>query len=190
MKQLATLSLALLFTLFFGCQQQQQQPPMDMAEMMKPPPRPAELDRLQPLVGQWETTMEMKDPSGKVTAAKGSSTSGWEADKRILLERFEGSMNNEKMSGLAIWSYNTKTGKYQMFWTDSHGNESHGTGTYDEATKTWRMQSTAHNHQKGTKFKEEGTMRFIDPNTMEWSSTAKLPGGATMEMKGTSKRKS
>jgi len=118
-----------------------------------------------------------------------SGIDAWAADKRVVLERFEGTMSNERMSGVAIWTYDAKAGNYQSFWTDSHGSQAHGTGTYDEASRIWTMRSVTRNPQKGSKFAEEGTLRFTDPNTMEWTRTAKVGGKVVMEMKGVSKRK-
>lgn len=189
MKRMANLSAALLAISLFlvGCQQQPSQP-VDMSEAMKPPPRPAELDRLNSFVGSWEGTMEMKDQSGNVTKGTVKSTSTWEADKRAVLERIEGSMNNERMSGVGLWTYDAKTKQYKAFWTDSHGNESHSTSTYDEATKTWHLKSSGRNPQKGMKMTEEATLRFTDANTAEWQSTMRV-GEAVMEMKGVNKRK-
>ena len=183
-----SLAICMLSTLITGCQQSQSQP-MNPADMGKPAPRPAELDRLNAFIGSWEGTMEVKDPSGKITKGTGRSTSTWEAEKRVALERFEGTMGEEHMSGVGLWSYDTKSGNYQMFWTDSYGNQAHGTGTYDEASKVWHMRSTMENPQKGTKMKEEATLKFTDPNTMEYASTMTVGGKVVMEMSGTSKRK-
>jgi hypothetical protein len=134
--------------------------------------------------------MEMKDPSGKVSTGKGSSTFTWEAEKWLAVERVSGTMpEGGPMSGISVWSYDPKAGNYPVFWSDNWGNMSHGVATYDEATKSWTMHSMSQNPHMGMKMKDDGTMRAVDANTIEWSGSSTVGGQKVMEMKGTSKRK-
>ena len=74
--------LAFLAGGLVGCQQ----PKMDMAEMMKPPPRPVELDQLNSFVGTWEGTWEMTmKGADKPITGKGTDTFAWDADKWVMV---------------------------------------------------------------------------------------------------------
>jgi hypothetical protein len=171
-----------------GCEQ----PKTDMAQM-KAPPRPVELDRLNDLVGRWEGTAEMTAAgSDKTTSGKFIDTIAWEADNRLLLERMEGTMGEgDKMSGLGIWSWDSKTKKYRTWWFDSQGSVTTATGVYNEETKSWNMTSEGRCPVTGQKQVGEGTMKMTDKSTIQWSEVQydgwKLK--KQMEMKGTLRRK-
>ena len=175
----------LLVHLSAGCRQTQD---MDMAEIMKPAPRRAELDRLDAFLGQWDWTTEVKDPSGKVIPGTGASVVTWEADKRVLVEKYEGKVGEDRASFVAIWTYDPKTGVYPVFVADSQGNRSHGTITYDEATKSWNVRVTM-NLSGGEKMDDEETLHFSDPKTMEWRSRVRAGGKTMIEIKGVARRK-
>ena len=93
--------LALLAGGLAGCQQ----PKMDLAEMMKPPPRPAELDQLNMFVGTWEGTFEMTMPGvDKPLTGIGTDTYAWDAEKWVLTGHTDGMMGKHKMAGTALWT--------------------------------------------------------------------------------------
>lgn len=173
-----------------GCQQG---PPkgMSMEDMMKPPPRPVELDKLETFVGSWEGTSECKMMgSDEVMAGHGSSTASWDCDRRVVLEHWDADMGKgDKMHGIGIWTWDPKANKYRNYWFDNLGSTGSGTSTYNEGTLTWHMKT------KGTgpmgETVGEGTVKMRDNNSMEWTfsewnawKTQKI-----MEMKGTSRRK-
>jgi hypothetical protein len=169
-----------------GCQQ----PKMDMAEMMKPPPRPTELDQLDPLVGRWEGTAEMRIAGmDKPMTFHGTSTTAWEADRWALVERSEGTMEEGgKYAGLGTWSWDSKARVFRQTWIDNHGGSGSGTATYDASTKTWHMKARSSGPRGSTV--GEGTVKLSDSNTMEWNWTEwdSLKLRKMMEMHGTSKR--
>ena len=180
---------ALCFVLS-GCAEKQGQ--MNMADM-KPPPRPAELDKLEQMIGTWDETMEIHMAgSDQVMKGKGTSTVGWEADKWVMLERGEFSMadTGEKEYGLGIWRFDTKSKEFHTFWTMSGGEMMHGEATFDDATKTWKMESSGTNQMFG-KIRSEGTAKLVDKNTMEWKMTMwnAWKTKKLMEMTGTGKRR-
>lgn len=162
-----------------GCAEQK----CDMADMMKAPPRPAELDQLDMMVGKWESTAECKMAgSDKPMTCKSSSVAGWECDRRALVERMEGTMGDQKMSGIGVWMWNPESRNFSTWWFDSTGRNDKGTATFDAATKTWTMKSAT----------GQGTARMAASDTMDWSfkeTTGGLFPQPVMEMKGTSKRK-
>lgn len=172
-----------------GCQQG---PPkgMSMEDMMKPPPRAAELDRLESLVGNWEGTGECKmGGSNETIATRGSNTVRWDCEKRVLVEHWEGEMGEgNKMRGIGIWTWDPEVKKYRMWWFDNFGGTGEGLATYNDSTRTWTMQAKSKSPMGKTAGK--GTVKMVDNNTMnytweEWNSwkTQKM-----MEMNGTSKR--
>ncbi len=179
---------ASLMALASGCQQ----PKMDMAEMMKPPPRPAELDRLEPFVGKWTGTAEMKMMgSDKPMKSTGASTFAWECDKRALVEHFEGTMGEDaKMTGLNVWTWDASAKKYRNDMFDCFGNAMTFNATYDEASKTWHAKGKHRCPMTGEMLNSEGTMKLIDNNTMEWRWTEwnSWKTKKYMEMSGTSRR--
>lgn len=164
-------------SLLVGCQSAQ---PMDMSQM-KPPPRAPELSKLDPMVGNWESSGEMKmEGMDKPMSWKGTSHTGWEADGRILMERMDGTMGGDKYSGVGIWTWDDKAKLFRTWWFGSMGEVEQGTAMFDESAKLWRMKSA----------KGEGTAKPMG-DTVEWSF-AETSGGLfpkkTMEMKGIGKR--
>jgi hypothetical protein len=180
---------AVVAAMLIGCQQ----PQVDMAEMVKAPPRPAELDRLDMLVGAWEGTAEMKVVgSDEVVTSKGVETISWDADKWVLLSHFQYAMgDDEEMKGLEIWTWDAKAGKYRIWSFDNSGYCESGTATYDEETRTWHFKGKSRSTVTGESFVGKGSAQMVDDNTQEWNYTIwdgwKLR--KLMEFKGTSRRK-
>ena len=180
--------LALLTMGTGGCEQ-----PKAGLGQMKAQPRPVELDRLNDFVGRWEGTAEMTtSESNQTISGKFVDTIGWEADNRLLVERVEGTMGeSDKMAALGVWSWDSKIRKFRIWWFNSDGSVSTGTGVYDEAAKSWDMTAEGRCPVTGQKWVGEGTMKMADKNTMQWSEVQydswKLK--RQMENKGTLHRK-
>jgi hypothetical protein len=178
---------ALLTVVLVGCQQP------SMEDMMKPPQRPAELDHLNMFVGQWDGSGEMTMPGAdKPMTSKGHSNVRWAADGWALIEEYEETMGDGGTTkGLALWTWDPKGKKFHTIWLSSHGELSHGTAKYDAATRTWQMHGEDNNPYTGMRSIGEGTARFTDDNTMEWSYTAYGPWKMKklFEMKGASHKK-
>jgi hypothetical protein len=162
-------------------------------EAMARPQRPAELDRLNMMLGTWETTAEMKmEGNDEVMKGTGQGTATWECDGWCLVERGTYDMGGDmgKMQGISIWTWDAKAKKYRTFWVDSMGSADVGTGTYDEKTKTWKMSGTSRTPMG--KAKTHGTAKVVDDKTMEWTFSQRVgPFGMfkMMDMKGTSRKK-
>lgn len=186
-RSLSLAALALVAAV--GCQ-----PKMTMEDMKAHrPQRPAELDALNAFVGTWQgtgtCTMLMVDGKPEI-ATSGTSTTQWEADGWYLVERSTYEMGElGTMQGIGIWTYDAKDKEYEMDWYDTMGGTGEGEAKRNPDTGVWTMKSqsdSAHGKSYG-----EGTVKFIDDNTMEW--TWKEWGDALhmmpiMEMKGTSTR--
>jgi hypothetical protein len=182
----SVLTAAAALTLLAGCQSQNGKM---TADAMKPPPRPPELDKLQAFVGKWEDHGE-GTAMGQTVKFSGTATMNWEVDGRVLLGRGEGTMGDMKMQSLEMWTWDPKAKKYMTVWMQNSGEVSHGTATYDEATRTWKMQGKGRNMNTGTATCGEGKIKMIDNNTMEWTFT-EWDGWKTKKLfegKGTSKR--
>jgi hypothetical protein len=181
---LATMMLATLV----GCQQ----PKTDLSEMMKPPERPAELDRLEMFVGTWKGVAEMSVPgSDEVMTSKGVETMGWDADKWLLVSHFEyGAEGESPTRGVAIWTWDPRAGKYRVWTFDNHGYCEEGSATYDEDTGIWRFKTKSRSQVTGREFSGEGKLKMADDSTMDWDWTVwdgwKLR--KLFEMKGTTRR--
>lgn len=162
------LSVALISvpTFLAGCAE-----PAGKMEGGGPPPRPAELDRLDMLVGTWEGTAEMSVPGvDEPTTSKIVTTTKWELDKRFLVDHFEGDMGEEgKFEGVGVWTWDPKAKEYRNWWFDSLGSFSHGTTKYDEETRTLHMRWEGTNSMTGKPSYGDGTSKFIDDNTQQWT---------------------
>jgi hypothetical protein len=181
--------IALMAVVFVGCQQ----PKIDMSEMMKAPARPAELDHLEMLVGRWEGDAEMKVVGcDEVMTGEGVETVSWDADKWLLVSHFEYKMGDgDPMKGIGITRWDPKAKKYCGWSADNFGYTSIGSGTYDEATRTWHFKGKSHNPMTGEKSVGEGKAVMVDDDTQEWTWTEWDPWKLRklMELKGTSHRK-
>ncbi len=179
--------LAILAIALGGCQKP------NFEEMMKQPPRPAELDQLNAFVGTWEGNWEMTMMgSDQPKTSKGTDQFAWDADKWVLTERMEGTMDNNKMVGTGLWTWNPQRKLFQYYSADNYGMIMTGTGRYDAATKTWHMKGQSQDTRHGQRSVGEGTLKLVDPNTMEWHWTewdSCLHLMKFMEMKGTSHKK-
>lgn len=187
-----TLSLALglltALALTAGCQQ----PAHDM--QAGPPPRPAELDRLESWAGTWTGTGEctIHTPEGPQKCnVTGTEYATWTCDKRFLMSNCEYDMGGEigKMTGISMVTWDAKGGKYRSWWFDSMGTCAEGTMSFDEKNNCWTMKSKGHNPMTGEPTCGEGSFKVsADGRSMEWTMTEwdswKLK--KSMEMKGTS----
>ncbi len=157
-----------------------------MKEQM--PKRPAELDRLNAFVGKWQFTGEchlaVLDQPIKST---GTAQYEWAGDRWYLVGR--GTSTMEQLGAtqmLESWAYDAHDKKYRSTWVDSMGMMGIGESTYSEKDKTWRMTATSYGFMGKSSIK--GTLRFPDPDTMEWTMAEHMGLMKTMEMKGTGKR--
>ena len=182
-------AVALLAIGLTGCQQP------NFSEMMAPPERPVELDRLAMFVGQWEGTCEgTMTGCEEAMKSKGTSEAKWDADRWVLVERMEYTMgegkDETKMAGICVWSWDARAKKYRMNCYDNFGTCGTGMATYDEDTRTWHMTNKGR-YADGTAVVGEGTTVMVDENTMEWNYTEWDSWKLTkfMEMEGTIHRR-
>jgi hypothetical protein len=133
------------------------------------PPRAPELDRLDRLVGDWDTVGEVRmavlDETLQTT---GRSSAQWMLDKRFLREDAELDMGAlGRVTGTSIWSYEPGANKYHMWWFDSLGETSHAVITFNHRTDTWHMRTRGRKYGYATSGR--GTLRHVDDDTLEWT---------------------
>lgn len=187
---MTTLMLGAGLLAIAGCEQKK----MSMAEfkeMMKAPPRAPELDRLDAFVGTWhsETQMEMEGAEEPMTM-QGVESAEWGIDNRYLVQNMEYGTDENPMTGHSLWTWDEDAGVYRNWWFDSHGQTGEGTSRYDEEEGVWYMKTKGRNMSNGMKTVGEGTMKFIDDDTIEWtwSEWDSMRLVKFMEMSGVSRR--
>ncbi len=188
-KTMSYLAAACSLALILGCQQ----PAGDMMAE-GPPPRPAELDQLNDWAGTWNGTGEMimHTPKGeqKMTTT-GKETAKWVCDNRVLMSEMEYDMGDMgKMTGISIATYDKNSKKFRSYWFDSMGTVGHGEMWKDPSTGMWMMKTKGTDPMSGDATSGKGTVKMLDPNTMEWTFTEYDGWGFNkkVEMKGTSRK--
>lgn len=177
--------LSVLGALLSGCM-----PKMDLETMKQMrPKKPAELDKLNRLVGKWEFTGTCKmaglDQELKST---GTNETKWDGDGWYLVNHGTFTMGDMgTFKGAEAWSWDAQAKKFRTFWIDDWGGNGTGWATpcknadgfcVDARTRGPFGESTA-----------QGCMHFVDNDTIEWCWKEKSGLMTTMEMSGTSKRK-
>ena len=165
--QMMTLGLvSMCMVVLVGCQPSEE----EMATMFDQPTRPVELDRLEGWVGTWKADVEVQMPgSDEVITSTGQNTFKWAGDKWMLAENWEHQMGeNSTMKGVSLiwWDNNSK--KYRMSFTDNYGGHGRASMTYNEETGVWKIKGKAKEGKTGSKTVNKGTMKFVNPSTIEW----------------------
>ncbi len=174
----------LLFT--FGCI-----PKMSVEQIREfQPERPAELERLNMFLGEWETTgtIEMAFLEAPI-ATSGRNKAEWTLDGYVLEDRADLDMGPfGRVKGKTLWAWDPALGKYRMWWFDTMGETSDVVATFNERTNTWRMKAKGQKYGRHTS--GSGTIRRIDENTLEWTWNEASASGLIRfaKMRGTSRR--
>lgn len=163
----------------------------DMDEMMMKPDRPAEYAELDKFLGNWESFGELRmagadDPM----LMAGESTVRSVADGWVLVEDFQGRMNDKEVKGIYVWWYDKAAKRYKAFGVDDYGYVM----TMDCARRTkdgvWKCTSKMRDTTKGHTLSARGTMRWTDANTAEWEMKGYVFGiFKVMEMSGTMRKR-
>lgn len=172
-------------SLLAGCAEQK----MDMSAM-KPPARPAQLDKLEGFAGNWTSSAEMC-MGGKNMKMTGSSTIAWDCDKRVLVERATNEMEGMgKSSEMVIYSWDSDKCEYMVAYFSSMGEGNVGYMKWDEKKGAFMMRGKGKNPMTHQTTIFEMEMRMPDNNTMtfSWSEWDGLHMKKMGEGKGTAKR--
>jgi hypothetical protein len=154
------------------------------------PERPAELDQLDMLLGEWETTgtIELAVVDEPITTS-GRNKAQWTMDGRVLEDQADLDMGPfGRVTGKTLWTWDPSLQKHRMWWFDSLGETSEVVATFDQRTQTWKMKAKGQKY--GRRTSGSGTIRRIDDNTLEWTwNEASASGLITFaKMRGTSRR--
>lgn len=133
------------------------------------PQRPAQLDKLDMLLGSWETVGEVEMAIlDEVVHTSGTNEAKWSLDRRMIVDHAELDMGPlGKLTGFTVWTWDEAIGKYRMWWFDSMGEFAEGIVTYDESSKAWQIKTTGSKYGYSTSGR--GTIRQIDGDTLEWT---------------------
>lgn len=158
------------------------------------PPRAMELDMLNILVGTWDMTGEMKpaDSDAKPLKMTGAMTFQWDADKRLLVGRMEGKVENEiVMHSLEVWSWDPSHKRFMMTWQDGSGHVGKGYAKWDSTKREFKMAANGKDLNQGMEFAGKGYMRFSDDRTMNmtWNDYDSLGLFKMFESTATAKKR-
>lgn len=179
-------SMALLSIVLVGCQKP------DMSEMMKPPVRPTELDRLNDWMGTWQgesiCTMEGTSQTCKSTSTTEVkwTLNGWVAEEHVAITMD----NGEKMHMQTQWMWDSHMNKFRVSWQSDWGEYGTGTVTYDADDSTWELKGKSHCTSSGHTSVVKGETTMVDHDTINWEMSYYDSMGITefMELKGVSHR--
>jgi len=189
MKKFNALLVLLVVSTFAmaGCEQKK----VSVEEMMTPPMRPVELDRLDAFVGAWRGECEMvMAGSDETTMSEGESVVEWGIDNRFMVEHYRYSAGGKEMEGVAYWTWDNQLGKFRTWWFEGDGSAGVGTVEYDEDDRAWELEGISKNLFNGEKYVAEGSIEFVDADTIKWDFEAwdSLHLTKFMEIHGTNRR--
>lgn len=154
------------------------------------PEKPAELDRLNMFLGEWETTGTIElSVLDEPIATSGRNRAAWTLDGYVLEDNADLNMGPfGRVKGTTHWTYDSAIGKYRMWWFDTLGETSTVVATFDERSQTWRMKAAGQKY--GRRTSGRGTIRRVDDNTLEWTWDEASASGLIRfaKMRGTSRR--
>ncbi len=159
-----------------------------MKEMM--PERSPELDKLNMLAGDWITEGQVQfigmDEPIKTT---GTSHASWACDGRFLMDHSDYDMGPlGPMKGVSVWGWDAQRKRFVFWWFDGFGESAQGTARYDGSARTWHI--STHGQSSRCRVKNQGTIRLVDDDTLEWTWTQRSVWGFPKyaDMKGISRR--
>jgi hypothetical protein len=193
MTRFALLTLCLLFATgcaMFEGEEHDSDMSTDMSMGMEQPDPPAEMAKLERMVGKWSGTAEMVSgaPEGAPDSFKGESRMHFVHNGFYLMSEGWHEMGpGMKAHYTEIWAWDPGAGKYRTFWFSDMGEWGTGWATASADGSEFQIKADAMD-AAGNKKSGTGTGRFVDDDTMEWTWTERGPMGE-MTMKGTSHRK-
>jgi hypothetical protein len=172
-------------------------------KMMEPPqkPEPApEMAKLKMFLGIWHGTAEIVEPSPEEMKAhmpegeempetfKGGGTYSWALGGTALkAEGWHEMGEDQKANYVEYLMWDPKKGKFRTLYASDWGDSGSGCAWFDEDGKTMYSKGQGVNHE-GIKVRGEGSLTFVDSDTIEWTWTEWGKHGK-MKFKGTSHRK-
>jgi hypothetical protein len=147
----------------------------------------AEHELLKYKEGRWKVTMEMWiAPGTEPSVSEGTSEMKLILGGRYLVDTAKSNFNNMPFEGMGIVGYDKLLKKFVSVWIDNMGTGlTQGTGTYDEATKTYTYTTMAPDVLSGNYKQGRTVERVVNENqwVMEMYDTAP-DGKEFVAMKG------
>ena len=147
----------------------------------------AEHELLKFKEGKWTFKMEMwAAPGAEPSVSEGTSEVKPIMGGRYLLDTTKSNFNNMPFEGLGIVGYDNILKKFVSVWIDNMGTGLlQGTGTYDQATKTYTYTTMMPDVVKGTYTKGRTVERTVNENEWVMEMYDKTPDGKEfLAMKG------
>ena len=173
-------------------------PKMPMEMPKRPTPGP-EMARVAVLLGDWEGTAEMVEPSPEEMKAfmpegeempssfAGGNKYEWVLGGMYLKgEGWHEMGDGQKMNFVEAWKWDAKAKKYKTWFFTDWGEHGSGWATWCD-TDCLCMDATAQDVE-GRESKGTGRICLVDDNTMEWVWSESGAKGK-MKLEGTSKKK-
>src|SRR5690606_7205340 len=134
---------------------------------------------LKSMVGNWKYTSKMWHSSDSVPEeSSGRSKFKMVLGGRFLTNETKGKAMGQAFEGIGYTGYNNMTKKYETFWMDNMSTATmHGTGSFDEATKTLTDVGEFSCPMREGPQKYRSELKIIDKNNMIF--TMYMPDMAT-----------
>lgn len=160
-------------------------------DMLRRPPRAAQLDALSVFVGSWTWQAEIVHAAPVVKNWSGTASWAWALDNRCLKGEIASQCGDTKFSSSGIWSWDQRARRFAWSMYNDWGHPQQGTATYDEGSRQWVM-SYRSVGLDGTPSHGRYVMTVINDDTLGWEMVEwadRLHFIKKMEMKGTYNRK-
>jgi hypothetical protein len=140
--------------------------------------RPAQMDKLAFMAGDWSVATEFKmDPSGEWMKSEGNSTVEPMLEGCIQRMNYEGDMMGMPFKGIGLTTYNRETGQYDTVWFDTMGAKmSTMSGDFNddgdlvmEGPDTWQ----------GQEFLARSVSKKVSDDEVKWSMYMSTDDGET-----------
>jgi hypothetical protein len=154
------------------------------------PPRPAELDLLEPLVGEWEVNGVARIAGlEEVIQLAGTSSAKWDADRTHMIDTSYTSMPGMGgLTGTMLWVWDHRGGHFRILRVDGYPVSAVGKARFAEEDMTWHLAMNVRLPELNAYAR--GTIKIVDDNTLHWTwrEWDSLMLVELADMKGTSNR--
>lgn len=151
--------------------------PVQAQEDMPPMGRPAEMDEMAFLVGEWDVVMNMRmAPDQPWMESEASATTEMILDGCVQRMTFEGNVMGMPLKGMDHLSYNRDTGKFESMWMD---NMSARFSTMSGNLEGDQLVLRGHDQRMGQEFLVRTTSTKHDDDHVDWVMEESVDDGTT-----------
>lgn len=146
-------------------------------EGMPPMGRPAEMDKVEFLLGDWDVTMKMRmSPEAPWVESKGTATTETILDGCVQRMTFEGDVMGMPLVGMDHLSFNRETGQFESFWVD---NMSASFSKMSGSLEGDSMVMTGKTMRMGQEMHMRTVSEKVSDDVFEWTMEDSFDGGET-----------